>query len=219
MSFNKYVPGDKVCIESKVSKVSGEYEIEAVIKPNKSFSDFELDSLIIDCRKSVERAPSSKPTPAVIDFTPSIMLGVKKLHDDAAIPAYAHTGDCCFDIRAYGEPEYQHASGAAVVKTGVAFDIPAGFAMIVYSRSGHGFNYDVRLANGTGIIDSGYKGELLVKLTADSGKGQEYLDTIKHGERIAQAMLIPVPHVSLVEVGDLTYSDRGAAGFGSTGVK
>lgn len=217
MSFNKYAPGDKICIQSKAIDVSGEYEIETVRKANKSFSDFELDSLIIDCRKSVERTPSSRRISS--DITPSIMLGVKKLHDDVAIPAYAHSGDCCFDIRAYGEPEYQHASGAAVVKTGLALDIPAGFAMIVYSRSGHGFNYDVRLANGTGIIDSGYKGELMVKLTADSGKGQEYLDTIKHGDRIAQAMLIPVPHVSLVEVGELSGSDRGAAGFGSTGVK
>lgn len=214
MSFNKYVPGDKICIQSNSIDVSGEYEIETV---RKSFSDFELESLIIDCRKSVERTPCSLPISA--DITPSIMLGVKKLHDDVAIPEYAHAGDCCFDIRAYGEPEYHTASGAAVVKTGLAFDIPAGFAMIVYSRSGHGFNYDVRLANGTGIIDSGYKGELMVKLTADSGKGQEYLDTIKHGDRIAQAMLIPVTHVSLVEVGELSSSDRGAAGFGSTGVK
>jgi len=182
-----------------------------------AFADQELDYLISQSRTAAEGKSDHRTISA--DITPSIMLGVKKLHDDVAIPAYAHAGDCCFDIRAYGEPEYQHASGAAVVKTGLAFDIHAGFAMIVYSRSGHGFNYDVRLANGTGIIDSGYKGELMVKLTADSGKGQEYLDTIKHGDRIAQAMLIPVPHVSLVEVGELSNSDRGAAGFGSTGVK
>lgn len=181
-----------------------------------AFADQDLDYLISQSRTAAEGKSQHRPISS--DITPSIMLGVKKLHDDVAIPAYAHAGDCCFDIRAYGEPEYQPASGAAVVKTGLAFDIPPGFAMIVYSRSGHGFNYDVRLANGTGIIDSGYKGELMVKLTADSGKGQEYLDSIKHGDRIAQAMLIPAPHVSLVEVGDLTYSDRGAAGFGSTGI-
>lgn len=182
-----------------------------------AFADQELDYLISQSRIATEHNSVIVRGDAYVK--PTVMLGVKKLYDDVAIPAYAHSGDCCFDIRAYGEPEYHPASGAAVVKTALAFDIPAGFAMIVYSRSGHGFNYDIRLANGAGIIDSGYKGELMVKLTADSGKGQEYLDTIKHGDRIAQAMLIPVPHVSLVEVGDLTYSDRGAAGFGSTGVK
>lgn len=181
-----------------------------------AFADQELDYLISQSRTAAEGKSQRRPISA--DITPSIMLGVKKLHDDVDIPAYAHTGDCCFDIRAYGEPQYQEA-GSAVVKTGLAFDIPAGHALIVYSRSGHGFNYDIRLANGTGIIDAGYKGELLVKLTADSRKGQEHLDNIKHGDRIAQAMLIPVPHVSLVEVGDLSSSDRGEAGFGSTGVK
>ena len=181
-----------------------------------AFADQELDYLISQSRISAEGCSSSRPISA--DIKPSIMLGVKKLHDDVAMPLYAHDGDACFDIRSYGEPQYQEA-GSAVVKTGLAFDIPAGHALVVYSRSGHGFNYDIRLANGTGIIDAGYKGELMVKLTSDSRKGQEYLDNIKHGDRIAQAMLIPVPHVSLVEVGDLSNSDRGAAAFGSTGVK
>lgn len=181
-----------------------------------AFADQELDFLIQQSREAAEGKLPSRPITA--DIKPSIMLGVKKLHEDVSLPSYATEGSNCFDIRCYGEPAYD-SNGNAVIKTGLAFEIPTQHCLMVYSRSGHGFNHDIRLSNATGVIDSDYRGEVMVKLTADSEKGQVYLDNIKHGDRIAQVMLIPVPHVSLVEVGDLTESYRGAAGFGSTGVK
>ena len=85
--------------------------------------------------------------------------------------------------------------------------------MLIYSRSGHGFKNDVRLANCVGVIDADYRGELMVKLTGDT-YGQL---TIKPGDRIAQAMLVPVMKVHFKEVQELSETVRGAGGFGSTG--
>lgn len=86
--------------------------------------------------------------------------------------------------------------------------------MMVYSRSGHGFKSDVRLANCVGVIDSDYRGEVKVKLTND---GNEYMQ-VNEGDRIAQAMIIPVEQVKFIEVAELSDTERGTGGFGSTGV-
>lgn len=181
-----------------------------------AFADQELDFLIQQCRESTEG--KANPRSIYSDITPSIMLGVKKLHDDVQLPEYATDGSNCFDIRAYGETGYDE-NGNAVISTGLSFEIPPQHCLMVYSRSGQGFNHDVRLSNATGVIDSDYRGEIKVKLTADSEKGQSYLDNIQHGDRIAQAMLIPVPHVTMVEVKELSETARGTGGFNSTGIK
>ncbi len=98
-------------------------------------------------------------------------------------------------------------------RTGLAFEVPHGHVLKVFSRSGHGFKYGVRLANGTGIIDSDYRGELMVCLKND---GPEPM-VVHHGDRITQAMLVPIPQVELIEVQELSDTERGAGGFGSTG--
>ncbi|AXH72177.1 MAG: deoxyuridine 5'-triphosphate nucleotidohydrolase [Siphoviridae sp. ctdc_1] len=91
--------------------------------------------------------------------------------------------------------------------------------MLVFSRSGHGFKYDISLSNSVGVIDSDYRQEVRVKLRADSTAGQGILDNLKAGDRIAQAMLLPVSKVSLqvVETLSVPNSDR-KGGFGSTGM-
>lgn len=142
----------------------------------------------------------------------SIPLYVKRLHPDAILPKYATSGAACFDL---------HAIEGAVVgdglpvtfATGLAFEVPPGYVLQVHSRSGHGFKHGVRLANATGIIDSDYRGEVLVKLVADGGG---FLH-VRAGDRIAQAMLVPVPAVELVEADELSTTERGVGGFGSTG--
>ncbi|MGL4753634.1 MAG: dUTP diphosphatase [Aeromonadaceae bacterium] len=145
-----------------------------------------------------------------------IKLKVKRMTETAKLPTYAHDGDACFDIYSDGVSVRRHghlvASPHETHSTGLSFDIPKGYAMMVYSRSGMGFNNDVRLANCVGVIDSGYKGELKVKLTCDG-------DAIRYekGDRIAQAMLIPVPVVEIVEVDDIGDSERGVGGLGSSG--
>lgn len=140
---------------------------------------------------------------------------IKKLHPDAIIPKYATEGAACFDLHAIATNERELViPGAPVVfQTGLAFEIPDGHAMFIFSRSGHGFNFDIRLSNCVGVIDADYKGQVKVKMTAD---GNDCLP-VKDGDRIAQAMILPVPKVEFEEVQELTETERGQGGFGSTG--
>ncbi len=133
---------------------------------------------------------------------------IKKLHPDAAIPTYGTDGAACFDL--YAD---QDGYAGSTVGTGISFEVPAGYVMIVFSRSGHGFNHSTRLANCVGVIDSDYRGEVKVKLVRDDG-----LDFIvKRGDRIAQAMIVPYPRVEFTVVDELNETQRGINGFGSTG--
>jgi dUTP pyrophosphatase len=148
----------------------------------------------------------------------TLQLKIKKLHPDAVIPKYATAGSACFDLHAIVEND---VSADAVLpghfytfRTGLAFEVPNGYVLKVYSRSGHGFRYGTRLANCTGIIDSDYRGELMVRLKND---GYSKPVVVHHGDRIAQAMLVPIPRVEMIEVGELSNTERGAGGFGSTG--
>lgn len=151
-----------------------------------------------------------------------MQVKVKKMFEDVQLPEYATPGSACFDIRAY-MPEYsgENLSVAASIAcnqsfafgTGLQFEIPDNFVMLVFSRSGHGFKDNIRLANCVGVIDSDYRGELKVKLTND-GADKKFF---KHGDRIAQGMIIPYEQVQFVLVDELSGTERGEAGFGSTG--
>src|SRR4030066_2287386 len=127
---------------------------------------------------------------------------IKKLHPGAIIPKYASECAACFYLHAIVEShEFCLISSAIpqVISTGLSFEIPTGHVMLVYSRSGHGFKNNVRLANCVGVIDSDYRGEVKVKLAADS---YDILE-IKNGDRVAQAMVIPIDRVELEEVKEL----------------
>ncbi len=139
-------------------------------------------------------------------------IKIKKLHPDAIIPKYATKGSACFDLHADSDAIVEEDS-PSVLHTGIAVEIPDGYAMMIYSRSGHGFKNDTRLANCVGILDSDYRGEILVKLTADKG-GQL---VVQPGDRIAQAMIVPINQVKFEEVNELSETERGQGGFGSTG--
>lgn len=157
--------------------------------------------------------------PTTLKFTP---LKVKRLHPGAIIPTYATEGAACFDLHAVIGEYYRHSlfpGDAVQIRTGLAFEIPEGHVMLVFSRSGHGFKSDTRLSNCVGVIDSDYRGEVMVKLRNDQERADS-LGTgtfINPGDRIAQAMLLPIPRVELVEVDELTDTARGLGGFGSTG--
>lgn len=128
------------------------------------------------------------------------------------MPKPATEGAACFDIQSATEAVIP-AGGTAILDTGLRFHIPVGHALMVYSRSGHGFKHDVSLSNGTGVIDSDYRGELKVKLRND---GAEPF-TVKHGDRIAQAMLIKLPSLNMIAGTVENDTTRGTGGFGSTG--
>ncbi len=152
-----------------------------------------------------------------------MQVKIKKLIDSAIVPTYGTKGAACFDLYACEIPEVDISSGVAdnvinankaIIRTGLQFEIPEGQVMLVFSRSGHGFKNDVRLANCTGIIDSDYRGEVMVKLSWD-GAYNPLL--VYNGDRIAQAMLMPVEQVTFEVVEELTETDRGTSGLGSTG--
>lgn len=138
----------------------------------------------------------------------------------ARIPTYATSGSACFDIYAVLDEPVPVCNGEPViVPTGLKFDIPVGHALMIYSRSGHGFKNDVRLSNCVGVIDSDYIGELMVKLTQDvDGYDTEDALWVNHGDRIAQGMLIPVDQVTFKQINEppRQKTDR-QGGFGSTG--
>ena len=139
-------------------------------------------------------------------------INVQKLHPAASLPTYATPGAACFDLRTI-EAGRVPARGSAKFRTGLAFEVPAGHVLMVHSRSGHGFKNGLRLSNATGIVDSDYRGELMVSITNDSAIAFEF----EPGDRIAQAMILPVPQVELVEAASLSETERGTGGFGSTG--
>lgn len=140
-----------------------------------------------------------------------INVKIKKLHTDAIMPTYGSDGAACFDLHCIGSA---YVDSYYVFDTGLAFEIPEGHVMLVFSRSGHGFNNDIRLANCVGVIDHDYRGDVKVKLRCDSLRGGL---AVKRGDRIAQAMIIPYPKVGFVWADELSDTDRGAGGFGSTG--
>lgn len=142
----------------------------------------------------------------------NIVVNVTKLHPDAAIPSYTTDGSGCFDISSV-ESAAVLAGSCTIFSTGLAFEIPEGHVMLIFSRSGHGFKNAIRLSNCVGVIDSDYRGELMVKLQSDA---PEEPFVAGAGSRIAQGMIIPMPKVSFNEVFALTPTKRGTGGFGST---
>lgn len=143
---------------------------------------------------------------------------IKKLDEKAIIPTYATDGASCFDLHAINTEEKiasLHPHAPIVFDTGLAFDIPENHVMLIFSRSGHGFKHDVRLSNCVGVIDSDYVGCVKVKLSKDSHNSDVLF--VKEGDRVAQAMVLPVEQVSFEVVDELKKTKRGTGGFGSTG--
>ena len=143
-------------------------------------------------------------------------LKIKILDKRAMVPTFATEGAACFDLYAMNDENCVVEicnRMPVIIRTGLAFEIPQGYAMMIYSRSGHGFKNDVRLANCVGVIDSDYRGEVKVKLTCDN---EDFY--VSHGDRIAQAMIIPVPAIEgFLVSNELSETERGEGGFGSTG--
>lgn len=140
-----------------------------------------------------------------------------KLTPTASAPVFAHVGDACFDLRAdIREPLSIRPGEAAPINTGLAFNTPVGWKIMIHSRSGHGAKNGIRLSNCTGVVDDGYRGEVIVALHNDHPFDSF---TVNPGDRIAQAALERVEPVTLVEASVLDTTERGTNGLGSTGVK
>ena len=139
-----------------------------------------------------------------------MQVRIKKLNENAVIPSYAKDGDACFDLTA---TSIKVDVGYIQYGTGLAMEIPYGYVGIIVPRSSV-TNKSLMLKNSVGIIDSGYRGEISFRFYGLDGE-----DSIKYdiGERIGQMMILPVPKIQLVEVDELSDSDRSEGGYGSTG--
>ena len=134
----------------------------------------------------------------------------KKLQDNAVIPSYATAGDAGLDMVAVGLID---SIEQVVYMTGIAVEIPEGHVGLLFPRSSIR-KYQLSLSNSVGVIDSGYRGEVQFTFNKTAGPASY---KYKIGERIGQLMIIPYPIIEAVEVDELSDSERGEGGFGSTG--
>ncbi len=141
-----------------------------------------------------------------------IDLAVRRLRDDAVLPVQAYPGDAGLDLVAC-EGVRLAPGQRAVVPTGIAVEIPEGYAGFVQPRSGLAARHGIAVVNSPGLIDSGYRGEIRVVLL-NTDRDAEFV--VEPGMRIAQLVVVPVASVRLVEVTELATSERGARGFGSS---
>ena len=141
-----------------------------------------------------------------------IRVPVRRLDPDLPLPAYARPGDAGLDLHA-AEPVVLEPGGRALVGTGIAVAIPAGYAGLVLPRSGLAARRGVTVLNAPGLVDAGYRGEVKVLLVNHDRASV----ALARGERVAQLVIQKVERADLVEVEALPESQRGAGGFGSTG--
>ena len=141
-------------------------------------------------------------------------IAVKKLSPKAFLPTYGSSGAAGADLYACLDETVTILPGETVfIPTGIAMEVPQGCAGLVYARSSLGAKRGLAPANKVGVVDSDYRGEFFVALHNHGKEAQE----ICHGERIAQLLITPVFTPGFVEVTELTDTQRGSGGFGSTG--
>ena len=142
---------------------------------------------------------------------------IKKMRKSAIIPEYATSGSAALDLRSAADESITvPARSRAAIPTGIAISVEnASVVSIVCERSGLATKHGISLANGIGVIDSDYRGEILVSLINNSDTDF----TVEPGDRVAQLMFMPVLTAKLLECDELDKTERGEGGFGSTGVK
>jgi dUTP pyrophosphatase len=145
----------------------------------------------------------------------NLQVKIKKLHPKAIIPRYAKTGDAAMDLYATERGQADEC-GNMVYKTGLAVEIPYGFVGLIFPRSSISKTKQM-LRNHVGVIDSGYRGRGILKFGWFDESTAPNTAVYDGGDRIGQLMIIPYPQVDFIEVDELSNSDRGSGGFGSTG--
>ena len=144
-----------------------------------------------------------------------MQLPIKKLHPNAILPTYGSAGAAGADLYALIEDGFVviQPGETVMIHTGLAMAIPEGYVGLNFARSGLASKRGLAPANKVGVIDSDYRGELMVALHNHSTTPQ----TIENGDRIAQFLIMPVITADFIETDTLDDTDRGAGGFGSTG--
>lgn len=143
-------------------------------------------------------------------------LKIKKLNNNAIIPLRATTGSAGMDLHAcIDEPITIEPFERALIPTGIATELPSNeYAIFLFARSGLGIKHGIALANGVGVVDSDYRGEICVGLQNSSNTSF----TVNPNNRIAQMVVMPVCSPEIVTVDRLDKTERNSGGFGSTGI-
>lgn len=146
---------------------------------------------------------------------------IKKLYEDSILPTKAHATDAGYDLYAHSK-SYDN-DGNVVYGCGVAMEIPKSYVGLVFPRSSNA-KKDLLLSNSVGVIDSGYRGEIFFKFKPsnviekpDLAYIPESISKYDAGERIGQIIIMPYPEIEFVEVDELSDSERGTGGYGSSG--
>jgi dUTP pyrophosphatase len=143
-----------------------------------------------------------------------VLIRVRRLDPDVALPGRQHAGDAGYDLTARVDARLERGGGRALVPTGIAIAIPEGYAGFVQPRSGLALRHGVTCLNTPGLIDAGYRDEISVLLV--NLDPHEVFD-VHRGDRIAQLVIQRVEDVDWTEVDELDDSARGTGGWGSTG--
>ncbi len=138
-------------------------------------------------------------------------IRVKKLHKDTTIPSYAKEGDAGMDLTAIS---VEFTQDYVSYKTGLAIEIPYGYVGLLFPRSSNS-KKDMLLSNSVGVIDSGYRGEIELRFKIIKSSEDSPL-IYRSGDRVGQLIIMPIPHINLIESETLSDSIRGEGGFGST---
>jgi dUTP pyrophosphatase len=145
-----------------------------------------------------------------------MIVRFKKLDENAVTPTYGKPGDACMDLTAISK--MYDANGNIVYGTGIAMEIPQGYVGLVFQRSSVA-SKDIILTNCVGVIDSGYRGEIMAKFKNidPDNKFNKLSPEYNIGDRVAQIMILPIPYIELELAAELSESARGCGGYGSTG--
>jgi dUTP pyrophosphatase len=138
----------------------------------------------------------------------TLKVKFKKLHPDAVTPSYAKDGDAGLDLTAISK---SHSDTFVQYGTGIAVEIPSGYVGLIFPRSSVSKLENFYLKNSVGVIDSGYRGEIMLRFNKST-------DSYRAGDKVGQLIIMPYPTVKLQEVDELSDTERGGGGFGSTGV-
>ena len=136
---------------------------------------------------------------------------IKKLIDSAVLPSKAHADDAGFDLVAISVEE-DRKRNIVSYGTGLAFEIPKGYVGLIFPRSSI-YKHQISLSNCVGVIDSGYRGEVSFRFRIE----QPHISRYTTGDRIGQLIIMPYPEIEFEEVEDLSETERGTGGYGSSG--
>lgn len=143
-------------------------------------------------------------------------LKIKRLTEEAVLPMFAKQGDAGLDLTAISRSIDENNN--LIYGTGIAIEIPEGYVGLLFPRSSNS-KQDLLLSNSVGVIDSGYRGEIIFKYKFIIRNGLKISEHKKYdiGDRVGQLVIVKLPKINIVEVSELSDSERGEGGFGSTG--